>query len=216
MNTGALSGVSMALVLALLTACGPSDDGWDPSDPLVTGCYPIGPISDSHDADSFVRWLVFYTARDNVRSGLLNGTYVNSTVAGTLGGSATLSGTVSYMSGIDCGPMCVRSENHTNLHIVFNNFQVMCQNNVRATVNGAMDYADDTWNQQSGMGYTSGGALDAQGTNVSCSFVNTDDEECGFYEDTISFDVSAPKGDMYGMEGWVAGTSGTYDPAAWR
>jgi len=143
-----------------------------------------------------------------VRTGLSNGTYSNTQVPGTTG-TATLAGTVSFQSGLSCGSSCVRSQNNTNLTIVFNQFVASATSNTSTTVTGTITYSDNEWSQQSGLNYSSGGSLCVSNTGgLTYRMVGTDPgSTLGVSDVILSFNSC---GSSVSQSGSMTTSSGTF------
>lgn len=186
--------------LAVLPSC----DGGDETTSSGGG---VTAIANSDDAEFFLQSMIEGVVQRNVLLNLDTETPNGTVVSGSLGGSATVSGTARYISGQSCGMDCVESHHETELTIVFDDFSVMSNDNTQARVSGEISYTDDTWSRQSGMNYSSGGWVGGSGSNVHGRFVV--DGDWGL-DDVVSFTFSAYKGDLYSMTGDVSCSNGTY------
>ncbi len=139
---------------ALLAACGGEEEEGSPSESVTS-------IKSSAAAKDVARDIVAVSLE--VRKGLSNGSYGGTIVSGK-SGSAIVSGTVSYQSGISCGSDCVQSGNNTSLVIAFNRCAVNTASNTTTTISGTINFADTTYSRQSGLSYSSGGRISIAST----------------------------------------------------
>jgi hypothetical protein len=163
----------------------------------------LDPITDEWAAKSAVQ-----NVADCVRDAISGqqGNFSSVTVHGT-SGTAVVSGTKTYTSGISCGADCVRSETDIDVTVVFNGYTTNTASNQRTTVSGTVSYRDTRWSRQSGLSYSSGGKVYVDGANIAYESVvydeSTGDTKWG-YSDTITFDAS---GGTY-LDGWCVPNDG--------
>jgi hypothetical protein len=149
-----------------------------------------------------------FSAARAVRLGLANGSFSSQSVSGN-SGTAAVTGTVNYQSGISCGSSCVRSQNATTITIVFNQFVVNTASNTTTTLTGTVVFTDNTWSQQSGLSYSSGGTscIVAQST-ITYRYVGTDAAGQFGASDTITALDSC--GDQFSQSGDLSTASRTF------
>ena len=171
----------LVCALSLVIGCG-GGGGGDGGD--VGGIMPITNAGDASVAAEAVSAVI-----DTVLENLADGTYNNEVVYG-ISGTASVTGDCYHYSG-DCGVDCVESWNDVDLMITFANYEAACADNAEATLSGTITYTDDTWSQQQGQNYNSGGSVDMAGSDVSFyMYIWYEDpipDWC--YEDTISFEL---------------------------
>lgn len=188
--------MSILFFVLILQGCNKGNKGDENSN--------LDPINDKSTAEYCVKQIA-----DGVMNKLLGdldyGTYTNEKING-ISGDATVSGDKYYNSNISCGSDCVRSETDIDLAIIFNNYVVMSCDNCRSEITGTVYYKDNTWTQQSGLNYSSGGVISCQGNNISYKITS----DGWGYEDNITFSASGKS--IYSLSGWCTAKNGeTYN-----
>lgn len=196
----AMSLVSMIALGGVLAGCGGAPGGSAGGGTTVTG------VTSAGAAQFVVTDLASRAIGQNLLQGLtLNTSPSGQVVAGTLGGSATVSGTFDFTSS-SCGSNCVTNSDAVDLTMVFTHYTVMTASNTKATVDGTVSYSDHTWSEQSNTSFYSGGSMSLTGSGVHYRVVDVG----GYwgYDDTLAFNVSGPSPDT--LSGQCASGSGTF------
>jgi hypothetical protein len=174
--------VIVASVSLLLASCDGGGGGGGGSGTRIT------PISNQEDAALAVQSVSGVI--DTVLESLVEGTYNDGVVDG-ISGTASVTGDYYHYSGVDCGVDCVQSWNDIDLAIVFTDYTALCADNAEATLSGIVTYTDNTWSQQQGQNYTSGGSVVMAGIDVSFYMLVWYEHttKTWRYQDTISFEA---------------------------
>lgn len=148
-----------AAVLAATAGCGGDDDpnnGWT----CVGGCPSEGVTT----VDNDTRARLLGTAIGEAATAKVpSGSFANQLVDG-LAGTATFSGASSHTES-DCGTDCLRRTTNTNVTVVFSGYHVKVGTD-DVTLSGTATITNNQWSQQSGLAYSSGGALRVQSTRL--------------------------------------------------
>ena len=86
--------------------------------------------------------------------------------------------------------------------MVFTKYRVMSNDNTESTVSGTVHYTDNTWSRQSGLGHSSGGKIETDGSGVDYKAVF---DNSG-YQDKFSFSASGAT--LYSFSGWCIPKNG--------
>lgn len=164
----------------------------------------LKPISSDDMAEQIVEELAEQIIDQNVLASLSHGTYSDQIVNGR-SGTAKVTGTYEFQSGIDCGYDCIKSESNVNVTVIFGKYKVISYDNCEATIaSGAIRYTDETWSEQYGLNYSSGGTIKIEGTDV--KFKDICDGGSFGYDDVLSFSASGSS--VNKLHGWCTASDG--------
>lgn len=191
--------VSIVVLAGVMTGCGGASSSGGGSN--VRG------ITSASDASFVIQDMADGVLGNNLFNGLTANTSPSGQVVpGSIGGSASVTGTYDYSPSVSCGASCTTSQWNVSLTIVFNDYTVMTASNTKTTVNGTVTYTSDLWSEQNGTNYSFGGTETINGSSVHYRVVDVN----GYwgYDDTITFGVSGPS--TSGLSGQCTSGSGTF------
>jgi hypothetical protein len=148
----------VAALLALLSACGGGgDDGGG------GGSEDFVPITSTQPAS-----LVAGAIGDATANLVPSGTYNNTLINGSSGGTATVSGSKSFSGTQSCGSSCVSSSNSANLTITYNDYYAPPgrSTNTRVRLTGTVTFTDNRRSTQSGLSFSSSGEQRVTATSM--------------------------------------------------
>lgn len=189
------------LITIMVVGCGSGGGG----DSNGSSSPNIEAISDDWTAEDAVKDVAEVVYNELLPS-LSHGTYSAEEVQGTTG-NALVSGDYYFYNDVYCGSMCNKDYNDTDLIIVFTNYTGKTSDNSEATLTGTVTYSDNTWNQQSGTYYSSGGSIAVSGNDVSYDWEAWNDYKTWGVSDTITF--SGFGSSIHGsFSGWCTPSNG--------
>jgi hypothetical protein len=187
-----LTSLVLTMTLALCVTSCRNDTGSDSS---------LQSITHDYDAEFIIGNLISGVLYNNVVAKITQGNHSGTSVEG-LSGNVRVTGKFNFSSGINCGTDCVKSESDIDLTMVFTKYRVMSNDNTESTISGTVHYTDNTWSRQSGLGHSSGGTIEADGSGVDYKAVF---DNSG-YQDKFSFSASGAT--LYSFSGWCIPKNG--------
>ena len=192
-----VSHIVVALLLALLSACGGGGDDGE------SGAGDFVPITSTQPAS-----LLAGAIADASANLVSTGTY-NSTVINGLSGTATVSGSKSYSGTQSCGSSCVTSTNSANLTITYNDYYSPTGRvtNTKVRLNGTVTFTDNRRSTQNGLSYSSSGEQRVTATSMLRARLEITDSTGRVYgyEDTLSALTAYGAGSW---DGWMRPSNG--------
>ena len=189
----------VAVLLPLLSACGGGGDDGDGGD---GGDFV--PITSTQPAN-----LVAAAIGDATANLVSTGTYNNTIVNGSSGGTATVSGSKSYSGYQSCGSDCVSTSNTANLTITYNDYYAPPgrSSNTKVRLTGTVTFTDNRRSTQSGLSYSSSGEQRVTATSMlSVRLEITDSTGRTYgYADTLSALTTYGSGSW---DGWMRPSNG--------
>ena len=146
-----------AALLPLLCACGGGgDDGDGGGEDLV-------PITSTQPAS-----LVAGAIGDATANLVPSGTYNNTVINGSSGGTATVSGSKSFSGTQSCGSSCVSSSNSANLTITYIDYYAPPgrSTNTKVRLTGTVTFTDNRRSTQNGLSFSSSGEQRVTATSM--------------------------------------------------
>jgi hypothetical protein len=147
-----------AALLPLLSACGGGGDEGDGG-----GGEDFVPITSTQPAS-----LVAGAIGDATANLVSSGSYNNTVINGSSGGTATVSGTKSFSGTQSCGSSCVSSSNSANLTITYNDYYAPPgrSTNTKVRLTGTVTFSDNRRSTQSGLSFSSSGEQRVTATSM--------------------------------------------------
>ena len=173
-----LASLPILLLSVIFLAGCPDEPEDDPAPPAFV------PITSSGTAG-----LVAGAIADATAAVVPVGTYSNTVINGSSGGTATVSGTESFSGNQSCGSSCVSSTNSANLIITYNNFFVRpgSSTNTRIRITGSVTFTDNRSSTQNGLSFSSSGQMRVTANNtLTATLEIVDGTGTHGYTDTLS------------------------------
>jgi hypothetical protein len=147
-----------AALLPLLSACGGGGDEGDGG-----GGEDFVPITSTQPAS-----LVAGAIGDATANLVSSGSYNNTVINGSSGGTATVSGSKSFSGTQSCGSSCVSSSNSANLTITYNDYYAPPgrSTNTKVRLTGTVTFSDNRRSTQSGLSFSSSGEQRVTATSM--------------------------------------------------
>ena len=190
----------VAVLLPLLSACGGGGDDGEGG-----GGGDFVPITSIQPASLLAGAIADATA--NLVS---TGTYSNTVVNGSSGGTATVSGSKSYSGTQSCGSSCVTSSNSANLTITYNDYYApptRSHTNSKVRLTGTVTFTDNRRSTQNGLSYSSSGEQRVTATSMLTARLEITDStgRTYGYADTLSAFTAYGSGSW---DGWMRPSNG--------